>query len=411
MRPALIFLVAILIPSAARSEEVTVEGLVYNRTRILEADGPSPPSPEDVGVPGVAVVLIGGERPHSGGAHEGAETDEQGRVQIRIDRTDDSHNHALGGAARYGGVWYPFRVSPDNTFEVAVYELTNEASTVRVTRHKMTLEPFGNPAASIHVEEEIGIVNDGPRAFQGIRPVPQMSQGLIATIRATGSPHAVEAMLLKSGVPLRDVPVGGDVVGVIGTVPPTGPEGDTILLSYAIHVGEGGGGTITRPIYYRTKRMQILYPRTGIRVRVPEGFSDPRPPSGEAGAKYLLLEASNLPEGGEIRISLSFPSDRFYWVIGGFAGAFLFALTLAFIAARRGARAVEAPAPEVAVPGADGFDPEVQRLLGKIDSLEESDEDEPIKRGKRMAFMEEIVDALLKGRSRTGTRGERDRHG
>ncbi len=59
MRRLFLLGLACLLPAPGVADEITVRGLVYDRTKILEwKDGP-PPAPEEVGVPDAIVALTG----------------------------------------------------------------------------------------------------------------------------------------------------------------------------------------------------------------------------------------------------------------------------------------------------------------------------------------------------------------
>ena len=433
-------LLALLFPFAvaeARAQDIVVEGLVFDRSAILEAEGDDGPSPADVPMAGVDVIITGESAHGRGGQHPTGRSGADGRVSLVFPFEDDGHGHGppkLRGAAVYEGSWYPFEVSDDGKFQVGVYQTTYETDKVRILKDSIYLEAKGEPPSSIQVRETLLIVNESTRAFGGVRPIAAMKKGLLATIRVPRQPHAARAFLPDVGMPLEATVIDQNRMAVMGTITPTGPEGMLVAIEYDLQVGEEGGGAISRPLYCPTETFQVYVGKSGIKVNLPDGFGEFGPADGELAGRFLLAEASGLGDGDEIDLQVSLRSNRFYWVLGLFAGAFLLALGLAGVASWRGsgsvtARAAAEPiARRIArldirnargeidpgqyarerealireamagreIQGADGaaLPPEVMRLVEKIDALENDGADEKVKEGKRQAYLDELLEVI-----------------
>ena len=317
--------------------EVTIEGLVYNDTKVLEWEGASPLMPEDAGVPGLPVVLFGMGLGGGGIKHPSALSDEAGCVRFELDLSRELFLRAgegITGAALYDGILFPFCLSPHWTFRVPVYESTAELGRIRILEDSILLYPKDNSWNTLVVREEIRIVNEGTRAFVGIRPVASMPAGLLATIRVPALPCWQTARHQGGGAPMEAVVMGQRTIGILGFIPPTGPLGEEILISYELPLDEVGSGTISRSAYCDIEVFRIAYPREGSGLEPPEGFSDPQPAPEELGPRYLVVERRNIPGGEDIAFSVSSASARGYPVPTLIVLAFLASVILAQLIAR-----------------------------------------------------------------------------
>ena len=447
MKTALILILPILFPAFGQDREAEVDGLVFNRTKILESEGGTPLEPGAVGVAGVEVnfQLHVPVASHSTVPLAKGKTDENGRIKMRLvlpDLPGDRDSYHIKGVAGYGGAQYPFQVSRDGKFQVAVYESTPDPAEVRVLSHRIFLVPSEGAPGSITVIERMKVLNKGPRAFRGVEHKDGMGQGFVATIRATGSPHEVIARMGRIGTPLVIMDLGSEMAAVLGPIPPTGSEGEDLSIQYHMELGEVARGAITRGIIARTEEIRVFYPEADFGVDLPDGFSEAEDASEEAGAAgFVVRKKVGLSPGEELEVGVDFGSSRIYWVMGSFGAAFLIALLLAFAGASRGDKAVEPGAGAEPIArriarldirnargeidpasygrereallreamagkaldlsrGAPSLDPEVERLMDRIGSLTRSGGDAAVKQGKRQAYLEEIYETLRRQRER-----------
>ncbi|MCZ6602857.1 MAG: hypothetical protein O6952_07620, partial [Planctomycetota bacterium] len=260
----------------------------------------------------------------------------------------------------------------------------------------------------VEVTELLHIVNGGNKAFRGIRPNLGMPRPLLATIRTSVQPHRLSARLRLAGTSLDVIPAEAGLSGIFGTIPPTGPEGDDLIILYTLHLGPGGRASITRPVYFGAEVVSVFYPRTGVGVDPGKGFSGAVPAPKELAQKYYVRERRDVRPGEELIIEIDLAPHKFYWVIGSFGLVFLLAVFLANLAARKSSNAVEAVETRPSLDGsvAPSLPPDVGRLLGKIEALESSDAQDPLREGMRQAYVEEILEALKRSRTRRGSSDE-----
>jgi hypothetical protein len=383
MKPTVWMILAISIPALAGAEEIVVEGIVYNRTKILESVADTPPEPADVGEAGVQVMLLGLEGLDRSMGHPMRPTDDTGRVKFVLDLPGENLKKPISAIATYEGVRFDFVIPPGGKFEAPVYETTADADAVKILKDEVFLDVSGDPPDHVRVLERIVMVNTGARAFQGNKPKAAMPHGILISVGVPAPPHdRPRAVMGKRGAPLEVRMRDDRVMAVVGTLPPTGPEGETILIAYSLHVGEEGGGPLSRPLYTDTDSFQVYYAKKGIKVRVPDGFSDPIEPDEAELKDFFLVEKGGIPGGTEVVLGLSLRSARFYWVLAGFAGAFVLALILALVGAVGGPGAVRSSA----------FSPEIDRIIEDIDALD------PAAEGRRVAHLERILEILRQGR-------------
>jgi hypothetical protein len=383
MKSAVWILLAISIPALAGAEEIVIEGIVYNRTKILESVADSPPKPANVGEGGVQVMLLGVEGLDRSMGHPVATTDDMGRAKFILDLPGETLTKPIRAIATYEEVRFDFVIPPGGKFEAPVYETTTDADAIRILRDEVFLDVSGDPPDHVRVLERIQVVNEGTRAFQGNKPKAAMPHGILVSIGVPAPPHdRPRAVIGKTRAPLEVRMRDEKVMAVVGNLPPTGPEGESILIAYSLHLGEEGGGGLSRPLYAETDRFQVYYGKKGIKLDLPDGFSDPVEPDDAELKDFFLVEAAAVPAGTEMVLGLSLRSKRFYWVLAGFAGAFVLALILAIVGAVGGPGAVRPTA----------FSPEIDRLIDDIDGLD------PAAEGRRVAYLERILEILRQGR-------------
>lgn len=445
MKAAVLLVLPLLMAPTGQSREMVVDGLVYNRTKILEWEGDSPPGPEDVGLAGVEVTF---ELHVPGLSHPmvdlaRAKSDEEGRVLVKVDVPDTDRSRGsfhVRGVASYAGGRFPFTVSDDGTFEVAVYEPIDDPAAIRIPTHAVMLVTSEDRPGLVSVQERIRIVNDTGRAFQGFKPRMGMETGVLATIRATGGPHGLQAWHGRTGTRLDAIKIDEERWAVVGTVPPTGPLGADFLIQYTLHLEEARKGSIGRRLIADTAKVEIYYPSSGIGLDLPEGFGDPRPAPEETAPGFVVSVGEDVASGEQIQIGIDLASGLLLRLTIGIAAVFLFALALAYVGARAGGRAVEPGADAEPIarriarldvrnargeidPGVyarereailreamaaraigDGgrggptLSPEIVRLLEKIDAVEEGEAAEAVKEGRRQAYLGEILEVLRRQR-------------
>jgi hypothetical protein len=310
-------------------------------------------------------------------------SDDMGRVKFVLPLPGETLTKPIRAIATYEGVRFDFVIPPGGKFEAPVYETTTESDAIRILKDEVFLEVSGDPPDHVRVLERIQVVNTGSRAFQGNKPKAAMPHGILVSVGVPAPPHdRPRAMLGKTGAPLEVRMRDDKVMAVVGNLPPTGPEGESILIAYSLHMGEEGGGGISRPLYAETDLFQVYYSKKGIQVRLPDGFSDPAAPEDPELKDFVMVEASGIGSGTEMVLGLSLRSGRFYWVLAGFAGAFVIALILALVGAIGGPGAVRSTA----------LSPEIDRLIDDIDGLD------PAAEGRRVAYLERILEILRQGR-------------
>ncbi|MCZ6689254.1 MAG: hypothetical protein O7H41_06595 [Planctomycetota bacterium] len=405
-----ILLSILLLGQSTPSREMTVQGFVYDRSRVLATEGMSP---AEAGVPNAPVLLeLHLKTPdHPQVELARGKTDEWGRYEAKVrvpDLPSTSGAFRISGVATHEGADYRFDVTPEGRFEAAVYETTTALDDIRIIRNAIFLDVMGQPADRVDVTEVLHLVNGGKKAFQGIRPNLGMPRPLLATIRTSVRTHRLRAGLSHAETSLDAFPVEAGLAGISGSILPTGPEGDDLIIAYTLHLGPGGRASITRPVYFGAEVVNVFYPRTGVGVDPGKGFSDAEPAPGEMAAKYYVRERRDVRPGEELMIEIDLAPHKFYWVIGSFGLVFLLAVFLAYLAARRASKAVDAAdtIPNLDGPAAPSLPLDVGRLLGKIEALEGADAQDSLREGKRQAYVEEILEALKRSRTRRGSSDE-----
>ena len=191
------------------------------------------------------------------------------------------------------------------SFDLRVYEATDQDKDIHIKMHHILLETDNNTKDTFEVREIMIVENQGNKTYVGSKEV---EPGKKETLRISLPKNAKN---IQSMFPMVVNPWGD-----LSTVTAFGPGTKRIIFSYTIKP-EGADYKFEKNLYLETDSFNFIFPENGIQAKSDQlTYKGPTPNSDQ---RFSYLAGKNLMKKSRIVIQLSFPStdNVFKWVITG----------------------------------------------------------------------------------------------
>jgi len=191
------------------------------------------------------------------------------------------------------------------SFDLSVYETTDQDKDIHIKMHHILLETDNNTKDTFVVREIMIVENQGNKTYTGSKEV---QPGKKETLRISLPKNAKN---IQSMLPLAVNPWDG-----FSTVTAFSPGTKRIIFSYTIKPG-GADYKFEKNLYLKTDSFNFIFPKNGIQVKSDQLiYKGPTPNSDQ---RFSYLAGKDMTEKSKVVIRLSLPStdNLFKWVIAG----------------------------------------------------------------------------------------------
>ena len=191
------------------------------------------------------------------------------------------------------------------SFDLSVYETTDQDKDIHIKMHHILLETDNNTKDTFVVREIMIVENQGNKTYTGSKEV---QPGKKETFRISLPKNAKN---IQSMLPLAVNPWDG-----FSTVTAFSPGTKRIIFSYTIKPG-GADYKFEKNLYLKTDSFNFIFPKNGIQVKSDQLiYKGPTPNSDQ---RFSYLAGKDMTEKSKVVIRLSLPStdNLFKWVIAG----------------------------------------------------------------------------------------------
>ncbi len=191
------------------------------------------------------------------------------------------------------------------SFDLSVYEATDQNKDIHIKMHHILLETDNNTKDTFVVREIMIVENQGNKTYVGSKEV---QPGKKETLRISLPKNAKN---IQSIFPMAVNPWGG-----FSTVTAFSPGAKRIMFSYTIKPG-GADYKFEKNLYLKTDSFNFIFPENGIQAKSDQLIYKGPTPNSDQGFSYLV--GKNMTGESKIVIRLSLPStdNLFKWVIAG----------------------------------------------------------------------------------------------
>lgn len=191
------------------------------------------------------------------------------------------------------------------SFDLSVYEATDQNKDIHIKMHHILLETDNNTKDTFVVREIMIVENQGNKTYVGSKEV---QPGKKETLRISLPKNAKN---IQSIFPMAVNPWGG-----FSTVTAFSPGAKRIMFSYTIKPG-GADYKFEKNLYLKTDSFNFIFPENGIQAKSDQLIYKGPTPNSDQGFSYLV--GKNMTGESMIVIRLSLPStdNLFKWVIAG----------------------------------------------------------------------------------------------
>ncbi len=191
------------------------------------------------------------------------------------------------------------------SFDVAVYETTDQDKNIHIKIYHIVLEPTDETNKMFSVREIMIVENRGNKTYVGAEEVQP------------GKKETLRIYLPKTAENIQTMfPSVVNPTGDISDVTPISPGTRRVILSYTINPG-GSDFTFEKKIHFDTDSFNFIYPDTAIKVNSDQlVFKGPTPGSDK---RFSNLTGNDLDRNTKISIRISLPRSKnlFKWMIVG----------------------------------------------------------------------------------------------
>ena len=191
------------------------------------------------------------------------------------------------------------------SFDLSVYETTDQDKDIHIKMHHILLETDNNTKDTFVVREIMIVENQGNKTYTGSKEV---QPGKKETFRISLPKNAKN---IQSMLPLAVNPWDG-----FSTVTAFSPGTKRIIFSYTIKPGSADYN-FEKNLYFKTDSFNFIFPKNGIQVKSDQLiYKGPTPNSDQ---RFSYLAGKDMTEKSKVVIRLSLPStdNLFKWVIAG----------------------------------------------------------------------------------------------
>ncbi len=191
------------------------------------------------------------------------------------------------------------------SFDLSVYETTDQDKDIHIKMHHILLETDNNTKDTFVVREIMIVENQGNKTYTGSKEV---QPGKKETLRISLPKNAKN---IQSMLPLAVNPWDG-----FSIVTAFSPGTKRIIFSYTIKPGSADY-KFEKNLYFKTDSFNFIFPKNGIQVKSDQLiYKGPTPNSDQ---RFSYLAGKDMTEKSKVVIRLSLPStdNLFKWVIAG----------------------------------------------------------------------------------------------
>jgi 5-hydroxyisourate hydrolase-like protein (transthyretin family) len=191
------------------------------------------------------------------------------------------------------------------SFDLSVYETTDQDKDIHIKMHHILLETDNNTKDTFVVREIMIVENQGNKTYTGSKEV---QPGKKETLRISLPKNAKN---IQSMLPLAVNPWDG-----FSTVTAFSPGTKRIIFSYTIKPGSADY-KFEKNLYFKTDSFNFIFPKNGIQVKSDQLiYKGPTPNSDQ---RFSYLAGKDMTGKSKVVIRLSLPStdNLFKWVIAG----------------------------------------------------------------------------------------------
>ena len=213
-------------------------------------------------------------------------------------------------SAKYKSVDYfsemiHFLEKKELSFDLSVYETTDQDKDIHIKTHHILLETDNNTKDTFVVREIMIVENQGNKTYVGSKEVQ------------TGKKETLRISLPKNAKNIQSMfPVAVNPCGGFSAVTAFSPGTKRIMFSYTIKP-EGADYKFDKNLYLKTDSFSFIFPENGIQAKSDQLIYKGPTPNSDQGFSYLA--GKNMTGKSKIVIRLSLPStdNLFKWVIVG----------------------------------------------------------------------------------------------
>lgn len=191
------------------------------------------------------------------------------------------------------------------SFDLSVYETTDQDKDIHIKMHHILLETDNNTKDTFVVREIMIVENQGNKTYTGSKEV---QPGKKETLRISLPKNAKN---IQSMLPLAVNPWDG-----FSIVTAFSPGTKRIIFSYTIKPGSADY-KFEKNLYFKTDSFNFIFPKNGIQVKSDQLiYKGPTPNSDQ---RFSYLAGKDMTGKSKVVIRLSLPStdNLFKWVIAG----------------------------------------------------------------------------------------------